>query len=69
MLVHNLLFYSVVFASPKMLFVEITICRATSYYPSLWRLNQSASLSFANLSSLAGVFCVFFTNPFVATIF
>lgn len=29
MLVHNLLFYSVVFASPKMLFVEITICRAT----------------------------------------
>ena len=29
MLVHNLPFYSVVFASPKMLFVEITICRAT----------------------------------------
>ena len=31
MLVHNLPFYSVVFASPKMLFVEITICRATLY--------------------------------------
>ena len=31
MLVHNLPFYSVVFASPKMLFVEITICRATTY--------------------------------------
>ena len=31
MLVHNLPFYSVVFASPKMLFVEITICRATVY--------------------------------------
>ena len=30
MLVHNLPFYSVVFASPKMLFVEITICRATA---------------------------------------
>lgn len=29
MLVHNLPFYSVVFASPKMLFVEITICRVT----------------------------------------
>lgn len=36
MLVHNLLFYSVVFASPKMLFVEITICRATE-----WQLNLS----------------------------
>ena len=33
MLVHNLPFYSVVFASPKMLFVEITICRATHIRP------------------------------------
>ena len=32
MLVHNLPFYSVVFASPKMLFVEITICRATALH-------------------------------------
>jgi hypothetical protein len=31
MLVHNLPFYFVIFVSRKMLFVEITICRATSY--------------------------------------
>ena len=39
MLVHNLPFYSVVFASPKMLFVEITICRATALKSSPLPIN------------------------------
>ena len=56
MLVHNLPFYSVVFASPKMLFVEITICRATIQQPDhRYRLNYTVTATQKEILKAFGI--------------